>query len=65
MNTSLEGIPVDLVVEISQCYWKQSCIISFPIAPIFTKTRLEEVKSLRVNGWHCLKHQGKNIKDYK
>lgn len=56
-NTSLEGIPVDLVVEISQCYWKRSCIIGFPISPIFAKTRLEDVKSLRVNGWQCLKQQ--------
>lgn len=53
----LRGLPVDLVVGISECFWHESCDIKFPTNPIFDSTSMCEPKSLRIAGWQCIKKQ--------
>lgn len=55
---------IDLLVDISECYWKQSCTIGFPTTPMLGCDKA--VESLRVNNWKCVdrKENPKSVYGY-
>ncbi|XP_076107662.1 uncharacterized protein LOC143075947 [Mytilus galloprovincialis] len=55
------GRPVDLYADIADCYWEQSCLIKFPLTPIFTRTCVNKAQSIIVQDWVCIKAAQTNV----
>ncbi|VDI01737.1 Hypothetical predicted protein [Mytilus galloprovincialis] len=49
------GRPVDLYADIADCFWKQSCLIKFPLTPIYTQKCINKAQSIIVHDWICIK----------
>ncbi|CAC5400187.1 unnamed protein product [Mytilus coruscus] len=55
------GRPADLRADVADCYWKQSCLIQFPLTPIFTRTCVNEAQSIIVHDWMCIKTEQTSV----
>ncbi|XP_076092970.1 uncharacterized protein LOC143064203 [Mytilus galloprovincialis] len=51
-NPSYKENTVDLLVDTSDCYWKQRCKIRFPTTPLLKY--FVEVESLYIHNWQCV-----------
>lgn len=50
--TPCDDRTIDLVVSVSECYWKPSCVINFPTTHLLSCGNI--VESLHVNSWQCV-----------
>ncbi|CAG2257607.1 unnamed protein product [Mytilus edulis] len=55
------GRPVDLITDVNDCYWKQSCLIQFPVTPIYTQICVNEAQSIIVHDWICIKAEQTSV----
>ncbi|XP_052089574.1 uncharacterized protein LOC127726294 [Mytilus californianus] len=59
-NPSSLGQPVDLIVNIAECYWKPKCLIKFPRNPLFQASKIDDVNTLQVKEWTCISQKEKS-----
>ncbi|CAG2255259.1 unnamed protein product [Mytilus edulis] len=60
IDPSSLGQPVDLIVNIAECYWKPICLIKFPTNPFFQSTQIDDVNTLQVRNWTCISQNEKS-----
>ncbi|XP_052063849.1 uncharacterized protein LOC127703815 isoform X2 [Mytilus californianus] len=55
------GRPGDLEADIADCFWKQSCLIQFPLQPIYTRKCINVAQSIIVHDWICIKAEQTSV----